>query len=431
VAWFATIPIETRLAVLFAIGAALGGMVNWAIYSLAWSPRAISPWSRLKDARRYWTERIPIFGWLLLRRHAPEHGAGFWIRPMLIELAMGVGIATLYWWEIVTHALSLPPDVNIGTFGSSDWTTIAHAQFLSHVVLIVFMAVATFIDLDEMLIPDTVTIPGTLLGGLLAFLNPWSLLPGLCWIPAGAVISEREFLQINSPNHWPMALSNAAGPGSLWLALGCWWGWCFAILPRRWLPRRGRLVALRILGRRLIRENFTWLVVGLGAVGSALLIAAWALAGPASWAGLLTALVGMAVAGGWTWLVRIVCSQAIGREAMGFGDVTLMAMIGTFLGWQAALIAFFLAPITGALMGVAMWLIHRSRVLPFGPYLCLGALVVVIFWRDIWQFIAFHFSLGWLIPGVLVVGIVLMGVLLAAWRAVLAMFEPFESDPSR
>jgi prepilin signal peptidase PulO-like enzyme (type II secretory pathway) len=297
-------------------------------------------------------------------------------------------------------------------------------------VLIVFMAVATFIDLDEMLIPDTVTMPGTLLGLLLAFLYPWSLLPGLCWIPAGGVISEREFLQVNSPNAWPAILSNAAGPGALWLALGCWWGWCFAILPRRWLPRRGLLVALRILGRRLVRESFTWLVVGLGAIGSLVLFAAWSFAGPARWAGLLSALVGLSVAGGWTWLVRIVCSHAIGREAMGFGDVTLMAMIGTFIGWQASLITFFLAPITGALMGVAMWMVHRSRVLPFGPYLCLGELVVVIFWRDFWQFIAFLFSIGWLIPAVLVVGIVLMGVLLAAWRAILAMFEPMPTDTS-
>jgi hypothetical protein len=57
-------------------------------------------------------------------------------------------------------------------------------------------------------------------------------------------------------------------------------------------------------------------------------------------------------------------------------------------------------------------------------------LVVVNFWRDNWQFIAFHYSLGWLIPAVLVVGIVLMGVLLAAWRAILAIFEPMPTDTS-
>ena len=43
--------------------------------------------------------------------------------------------------------------------------------------------------------------------------------------------------------------------------------------------------------------------------------------------------------GSWSVLVLL------RREAMGFGDVTLMAMIGAFLGWQAAVLTFFLAPV--------------------------------------------------------------------------------------
>ena len=46
--------------------------------------------------------------------------------------------------------------------------------------------------------------------------------------------------------------------------------------------------------------------------------------------------------GGIVWAVRIIASQALGVEAMGFGDVTLMCMIGAFVGWQPALLIFCL-----------------------------------------------------------------------------------------
>ena len=44
-------------------------------------------------------------------------------------------------------------------------------------------------------------------------------------------------------------------------------------------------------------------------------------------------------------VVRVLGSQVLRREAMGFGDVTLMAMIGAFLGWQAAVLTFFLGAV--------------------------------------------------------------------------------------
>ena len=43
--------------------------------------------------------------------------------------------------------------------------------------------------------------------------------------------------------------------------------------------------------------------------------------------------------------MRLIGTFALRREAMGFGDVTLMMMIGTFLGWQACLILFFLVAV--------------------------------------------------------------------------------------
>ena len=40
------VPFELRLLILFLVGCALGSLCNWAIYSLAYNPRPISPWSR-------------------------------------------------------------------------------------------------------------------------------------------------------------------------------------------------------------------------------------------------------------------------------------------------------------------------------------------------------------------------------------------------
>ena len=88
-----SIPLEIRLAVVFVLGSCVGAAANWAIYALAWHPRPISPWSRPDPSappRRLW-DRLPIVGWLGLRREAALHGSGFWVRPMLVEVLTGVG----------------------------------------------------------------------------------------------------------------------------------------------------------------------------------------------------------------------------------------------------------------------------------------------------------------------------------------------------
>ena len=57
---------------------------------------------------------------------------------------------------------------------------------------------------------------------------------------------------------------------------------------------------------------------------------------------------------------------------MGFGDVTLMAMIGAFMGWQPCMIVFFLSPFAGAVVGLVQWCLIRDNVIPYGPFLCLA-----------------------------------------------------------
>lgn len=113
--------------------------------------------------------------------------------------------------------------------------------------------------------------------------------------------------------------------------------------------------------------------------------------------GLGVGLLGWAVGGGLTWAFRVVFSKALGREAMGFGDVTLMAMIGAFLGWHAAILTFFVAPFFG--LAHAAWKLLRylqkrlrgvqtsgaDREMPFGPYLSMAAVALMLSWPWLWE----------------------------------------------
>jgi len=74
----------------------------------------------------------------------------------------------------------------------------------------------------------------------------------------------------------------------------------------------------------------------------------------------------------------------IPREAMGMGDVKLLAGIGAFLGWQATVFAVVASSAVGSLVSLALIAVGKkgfqSRI-PYGPYIALGA-VIWIFAQD-------------------------------------------------
>ncbi len=218
-----------------------------------------------------------------------------------------------------------------------------------------------------------------------------------------------------SPNEWPPSWGLPRGWRSLAIALVCFWLWCFALAPRIWRGRRGMWFALRLIASRLRREFARPPLRLILVSGSAAIVCVWALGGR-SWAGLLTALVGLVGSGGIVWAVRLIGTAALRREAMGFGDVTLMMMIGTFLGWQACLIAFFVAPFAGLVVGLVQFALRRDDVIPYGPFLCLAAATVAVFWAPIWIWAQPMFQQGPLVPLVVVVCLLLLGVILALWR---------------
>jgi len=103
-----------------------------------------------------------------------------------------------------------------------------------------------------------------------------------------------------------------------------------------------------------------------------------------NWTSLFGAMVGLAVSGGLIWAIRIVGGLMMGQQAMGFGDVTLMAMVGTFIGWQASLAAFVYGIMIAMLAVIVMMVIIRNSHIAFGPYLSMGTVVAIYNWPDVW-----------------------------------------------
>jgi prepilin signal peptidase PulO-like enzyme (type II secretory pathway) len=240
-----------------------------------------------------------------------------------------------------------------------------------------------------------------------------------------------------APREWPPAWAAASNPPSLVIAVGCYWLWCFALAPRIWRGRRGPLFALRLIAARVRQELMRPPLRWLGVIGTLAIVAVWAAAAPGlwpgaqrAWTGLLTSLVGLVGSGGIVWAVRLIGTAALRREAMGFGDVTLMMMIGTFLGWQACLLVFFLAPFAGLAIGLLQFVLRRDDVIPYGPFLCLAAAVVVVLWAPVWTWGAPIFAMGSLVPAVLGVCLLLLGAILAIWHQVKSMLFAGKANDS-
>jgi len=89
--------------------------------------------------------------------------------------------------------------------------------------------------------------------------------------------------------------------------------------------------------------------------------------------GFLDAALGAAVGFGVLWLVGAGGSWLFKQEAMGGGDIKMMAMVGAFLGWPGVLLTIFLGAFVGSVIFVPLSLAGNKKLVPFGIFLSLGA----------------------------------------------------------
>lgn len=316
---------------------------------------------------------------------------------LLVSVAAAAVAVGLWWWEIVAAGQLFPGAIR--GIGREDLVLRA----VAHLVFFWLLAAATWVDLRQRVIPDWITLPGVLAGLVAVWAWPGLLLPIGVEVPRSfaAPAIEADVLGWYGGLHIGNGGAFAAAPHVAGLGLAAtvfvaWWVVCTepaAAGAARWFtPRSGLLVG-----------------------GLTALAAAWWV-GTDRFDALQTGLVGLAVSGGLVWATRVGASYALGREAMGLGDVTLMAMAGAWLGWQACVLAFFLAAFIGLGHGLAQFLRHRDNELPFGPSLCLATAIVVVAWRPVWRATAVHFEQPGQLALVIAAVVVLTAVTLSVWR---------------
>jgi leader peptidase (prepilin peptidase)/N-methyltransferase len=149
-------------------------------------------------------------------------------------------------------------------------------------------------------------------------------------------------------------------------------------------------IAVTDLKRYLIPDGFT--VFGLLWVVATAIVALF-IGGDDIFAGAYDALIGACVGAGAIAIAGWLGEAALKKEAMGFGDVTLMAMAGAAVGANRALMTIFLGALIGAVVfvGIVYPIAYfRARaaqkefeppLVPFGVFLAPAA-VIALLWGD-------------------------------------------------
>jgi len=98
---------------------------------------------------------------------------------------------------------------------------------------------------------------------------------------------------------------------------------------------------------------------------------------------LVGAAIGALAGGGSLWLMGFMWEKLRGVEAMGFGDVKMMLMVGAFLGWRLTILTILLGALSGSIAGIFVMYRRGSRdmqmMLPFGIFLGIGSIVSLLF----------------------------------------------------
>jgi len=143
------IPAALISTAVFLLGAAIGSFLNVCIYRLPLGRSIVTPGSACPACghRIRWFENIPILSFLLLRARCSACNQPISLRYPFVELVMGI-LAVFLWQKFPFQV-----------------------DFFIYLTFCAAMVIITFIDLDHMIIPDIISLPGIAIGFAASFIS--------------------------------------------------------------------------------------------------------------------------------------------------------------------------------------------------------------------------------------------------------------------
>jgi leader peptidase (prepilin peptidase)/N-methyltransferase len=337
---------------VFLFGAAIGSFLNVCIYRMPIGKSIVSPPSACPSCGKFicWFDNIPLVSYLALRGRCRHCGAKFTARYVLVELLTALMFLAI--WVIFG-----------GWLAPIYW------------ILVAGLIVATFIDFEHFIIPNEITYGGVIVGFVLSLLYP------------------------------PLQGEQSIGKAALWSFVGILVGGlslylvvelgkvCFG---KRKVPLPP--ATLVVIAEQTITfgdEQIAWHDMFFRKSDRIEFPAATLKFGEQSFenASVIVSESTLTVNGQDHDLTVIGKVEAttdlviIPREAMGLGDVKLLAAIGAFLGgWLPPLFVVFVSSVLGGVVGLLLIVTGKtdwqSRI-PYGPYIVLGALTWIFFGQEI------------------------------------------------
>jgi leader peptidase (prepilin peptidase) / N-methyltransferase len=348
--------VQLILAIMsFFLGASVGSFLNVVIYRLPIGlsvndpKRSFCP--KCKYQIPYW-HNIPIFSWLLLRGKCKNCGVKISPRYVFVELFTAfIFLMTFLWFRDTPY---------------------------HYVPLWIFFSLciaATYIDFDHMIIPDEINWGGTVAGIVCSALVPHFHVVGPWWknlllsvIGAAAgyallfLVVQLGKLAFGRLRHafatpQPFSVSQPDENANPLVVIGphqySWEDIFYRPTDKLKITCQNLLINDEPVeaDQLILKENTLQWSHGTQPASQRSLEEVLKLSGTTTLA-------------------------VIPREAMGFGDVKFMCLVGAFLGWKGVLMTLLLASVIGTLVAIIMTLLRKrewAARIPFGPYLALGA----------------------------------------------------------